>query len=235
MQEKIEPFFKIFPAAHRKFYENPHELRYFNGPTLHYHIESLNSRHCPVLFTKNSYAMLACWGMHRMGSKGPKMQEFSSYQKSINEIWPDIRDLQSHSLETLGLFEWEKFRRCFFKLNIMEGAIILIGHSKVLSHLLPNITPPIDRTYILKHLEIFLANGEKEKKQWEIYFNTLKNFFRPILQDDRFQKYLQCRSLQSHPWATSPLKCIDNLIIGAEKGKSKKPKNENQSKPQVGI
>lgn len=149
----INDFTKGIAGNHKKFYRKI--PKYFNGPTLYFHLESLNSRHCPVLFAKNSYAMLACWGMHRMGPNGPKMKGFSIYQKSINEIWPDIRDLQNHSLETLGLFEWEKFRRCFFKLSIMEGPIILIGHSKVLSHLLPKITPPFDRTYTLNYLKFF--------------------------------------------------------------------------------
>lgn len=220
MQDKVEFFFKILPAAHRKFYENPGELRYFNGPTLYYHRESLNSRHCPVLFAKNSYAMLACWGMHRMGSKGPKMKDFATYKKSIDSIWPFICELQSHKLSIEKLIPREKLESCFLNLEVMEGDSILVGHSKVLAHLLPDITPPIDRTHTLKFLEISLQKpkvNEKEK-HWEIYQNVLQKFYLPILKDDRFQKYLQCRLLQGHPWATSPLKCIDNLLIGAEKG-----------------
>jgi hypothetical protein len=234
MQNKIQYFFETLAAAHREFYDKPEGLKYFNGPTLYYHIESLNSRHCPVLFAKNSYGMLACWGMHRMGSKGPKMKEFSSYMASITKIWPDIRILQSYSLPNEKL-PWDKLESCFLNLQVMESDRILVGHSKILAHHLPDITPPIDRTYTLKHLGVSLQNAKTKKEEWEIFQTVLQKFFLPILQDNRFEKYLQCRSLQEQSWATSPLKVIDNLIIGAEKGKSKKPKNKNQSKPQVGI
>jgi hypothetical protein len=216
MQDKIKPFFETLTDAHREFYDNSDGVQYFNGPTLYYHIESLNSRHCPVMFAKNSYAMLACWGMHRMGSKGPKMKGFSTYMASITRIWPDIRNLQSYSLANEKL-PWDKLESCFLNLKVMVGGSFLVGHSKVLAHLLPEISPPIDRTYTLKHLGISLQSAKTEKKQWEIYQSALRKFFLPILQDDRYQKYLQCLSHQSHAWATSPLKCIDNLIIGAEK------------------
>jgi hypothetical protein len=217
IQKKVSDFLEQIPENHKNFYGLSSSLIYFSGPTLYFHLQSLNSKHCPSLFAKSSYAMLACWGMHRMGPKGPKMKDFSIYEKSLHDIWSDIRELQGHSLDSLDNEQWTKLRKCFSNLKIMEGDCILVGHSKVLAHLLPSIVPPIDRTHTLKFLEISITPKESETLQWDKFEAILKSFFLPILKDKQFQAYYRSGKLLNQPWATSALKCIDNLIIGAEK------------------
>ena len=100
------------------------------------------------------------------------MKGFSSYMASINRIWPDIRILQSYSLGNEKL-PWDKLESCFLNLEVMQGGSILVGHSKVLAHLSPNITSQIDRTHTLKYLGVSLQNAETRQKQWE----NIEKFF----------------------------------------------------------
>jgi hypothetical protein len=83
----------------------------------------------------------------------------------------------------------------------------------VLAHLLPNIVPPIDRTHTLKFLGVTIYPGESREEQLGKFQEILKVFFLETLKSDSFKKYHQMVLLQNQPWATSPLKCIDNLIF----------------------
>src|SRR5580765_4407861 len=100
MRRKAPPDFDVLreriisdaAAARAEFYR----AEVFGGPSLYFHecaltaARELESR----AFAKAAYAVLASWGMHRMGSGGSKMVDFGFFAGSIDRAWPAIRALQ---------------------------------------------------------------------------------------------------------------------------------------------
>lgn len=85
-----------------------------------------------------------------------------------------------------------------------------------MAHALPNLIPPVDREYTLKFLR-----GNKNIKngtegEWATLKDLLESFFYPMLQAEPFHsKVAQWEQYTDNfPWDTSPLKVVDNLIVG---------------------
>jgi hypothetical protein len=68
---------RALDSAHAAYYEN----ETFGGPSLYFQVQSLNAARERNFdrFCECTYAMLASWGMHRMGSRGSKMREFGDF------------------------------------------------------------------------------------------------------------------------------------------------------------
>jgi hypothetical protein len=203
-------------AAHQAYYE----AATFGGPSLHFHLMALNSAKEKNLsdFCWHSYAMLASWGMHRMGRGGSKMCEFNEFESSMKEVWPLILNLQGVSPGRMIAEEWSALRLIFRGIRCMASATSLVGNSKIMAHALPNLIPPIDRQYTLSFLY-----GRSEIKndidgEWEILKEISQGFFYPILSSAEFDTH--ATSWVSNPdfkWDTSKLKVADNLVIGLAK------------------
>ena len=101
----------------------------------------------------------------------------------------------------------------------MASGTSLVGNSKVMAHLLPNLIPPVDREYTLKFL--FGKNTIKNaiESEWLTLEQILNDFFYPILYSQRFQTKAREWLADSRwkSWDTSETKIIDNLIVGLSK------------------
>ena len=201
-------------SAHAAYYEN----ETFVGPSLYFHVQSLNAARERNFdrFCECTYAMLASWGMHRMGSRGSKMREFGDFQSSLRAVWPLATPLQGKTPNELTESDWECLKSIFCGIRCMATHTSLVGNSKVLAHLLPNLVPPVDREYTLT----FLFRNKQIKNdlqaEWEKLKQILQGFFHPVGQDLLFQakadEWLAQRN--QFKWDTSELKILDNLVIG---------------------
>lgn len=203
----------------KEFIENPK----FKGPSLYFHIQAIKN-----IKSKNRkkyleyiYATLVSWGMHRMGL-GAKMVDFNSFVKSINKNWKLIKNLKKLELKDLSSHYKEDIRKLFKEIKIMKTKTKLVGNSKVMAHLLPNLIPPIDRQYTLQYIK-GNKNIPKEdpKKEFKLFWDILTIFFQPIAKNNNFNTWAK-RKINTNTWNTSIPKIIDNLIIME---KSKKTKN----------
>lgn len=204
-------------VAHSTYYES----EVFGGPSLFFHIKSLNAaqRADPECFSEYSYATLASWGMHRMGRGGSKMREYEEYSASVRTVWPMITVLQRLRPADLGESEWNSLRNVFAGIHVMATGTSLVGNSKVMAHALPGLIPPVDREYTLKYL---YGNGNIQnnlEKEWRRLRTIIEHFFHPIASSDAFQFAYSKWQRERHlfKWDTSPLKAIDNLVIGMMK------------------
>ena len=165
-----------------------------------------------------------------MGPNGAKMQDFEVFAESIQKLQKDINDVKNLELKDLKHSKPAIAKlKCIFKgINIMKSGTKLVGNSKVMAHLFPQLIPPIDREYTLS----LIHNGNKSIKndpdaEWETMINILSHFFLPIASETRFQK--KAKKWLNNPeqcyWDTSVPKIIDNLIIGA-KPRRRKHKRE---------
>ncbi|MGB8522887.1 MAG: hypothetical protein WCD43_07970 [Candidatus Acidiferrales bacterium] len=204
-------------AAHDTYYRE--EL--FGGPSLHFHLRSLEAGREQNFerFAEYVYAVLASWGMHRMGPGGSKMCEFAKFRSSLRDVWDialSLREMKPGSLEGS---DRENLREVFCKIQCMASGTSLVGNSKVMAHLLPNLVPPVDRAYTLKFLFQHgrITNGIDV--ECEKLMQILDGFFYPVARSPLFLSKAQEWSTYNDrfKWDTSPLKIVDNLVIGLSK------------------
>lgn len=212
-EEQKKRLLESLDIAHEAYYQDG----IFGGPSLYFHVQSLDAarnRQCDR-FIECTYAMLASWGMHRMGSGGSKMREFEDFQSSMHKVWPLAAGLQDKQPGKLTEDEWSQLRTMFCEIRCMATATSLVGNSKVLAHLLPNLVPPVDREYTL----MFLF-GKKQivndmDREWQNLRQVLQGFFHPVVQNPVFQEKAERWLAQQERfrWDTSALKIVDNLVI----------------------
>ncbi|MER2511322.1 MAG: hypothetical protein ABTQ25_02695 [Nitrosomonas ureae] len=204
--------------AHGKYYEAP---QIFGGPSLYFHRKSLESS-CKQdfdRFSEHIYALLTSWGMHRMGLGGAKMRGFEEFSYSLQDVWCTALRLQKKKPDSLCKSDWEDLKKVFCGIRCMATGTSLVGNSKVMAHLMPNLIPPVDRQYTLNFL---FGKGQIEnghEKEWEVLSEILKEFFYPIVLSSEFKSHADewVADPKKFPWDTSHLKIVDNLVIGYQK------------------
>ena len=214
-KDKIKHILDNAKKYHDKFYD----VERFRGPDLHFHRRTLEMITAPDfdLYLEFIYATLASWGMHRMGQGGPKMKSFDVFRNSIRRIRQQIEDARRINYQNMNDADWGLLGEIFSKIEVMASGTRIVGNSKVMAHLLPNIIPPIDRQYTLRYLtgSANIRNGID--REWNLMRDIVEHFFLPIATNGNFKQMVDpwIDDQATYPWDTSILKVIDNLIIGA--------------------
>jgi hypothetical protein len=209
-----ERLLQSLDVAHDAYYRTAT----FSGPSLHFHLRALDAGKNADFrrFTESTYALLAAWGMHRMGPGGSKMREFEDFEGSLKPLWPAILKLQQATPETLGEAGWREMNDVFRGIRCMATGTSLVGNSKVMAHALPNLVAPVDRQYTLQFLFGNKNIANHLEGEWERLQVILRDFFYPVLQEKSFKrKAIEWQERRDEfRWDTSPLKIADNLLIG---------------------
>lgn len=212
---KVRDIVRAADTAHHAFYKKGT----FTGPSLHFHrrARGLEGRVTKGLWLELIYAVLTSWGMHRMGDKGAKMVDFAEFTQSIEPLWPDINKLKNIQPGDLSDGEWECLKRVFWGVKVMKSETRLVGNSKVLAHLLPNLVAPIDREYTLRFLfgSTYIQNDLQ--RQWLLFRKIHEEFYYRVALKQEFWRKADrwVEDTGQHLWDTSVLKVIDNLVIGS--------------------
>jgi hypothetical protein len=198
--------------AHEHYYAS----EVFSGPSLYFHHRALDSAEAGDLhsFAEYAYAVLASWGMHRMGRGGAKMRAFEEFRGSLAGVWPLLRDLRAAAPVSMDAATWDGLERAFRSIRCMATGTSLVGNSKVLAHAIPNLVPPIDREYTLRYLRGGTHVANNIDSEWRLCRTILSEFFYPAVQDPQLSPRLQAWLTAEYPWNTSSLKIVDNLVIG---------------------
>jgi hypothetical protein len=206
-----------------QYHEKYYAVKNFGGPSLYFHLRALEMAgkdydRC----LEYIYAVLTSWGMHRMGSGGSKMQPFEIFQASMLRLREPIALAKLIRHEAVTEEDWAVLREIFAGIRVMASETRIVGNSKVMAHLLPNIVPPIDREYTLKFLKGngMIRNGIDH--EWPLMRRIIEGFFIPVARDKGFrnQAELWMADQDRYPWDTSLLKVVDNLVIGAMKARA---------------
>jgi hypothetical protein len=228
--QRIE-LLKNLEDAHAAYYE----AAVFGGPSLHFHLRALAAAQAGDLasFSEAAYAMLASWGMHRMRRGGSKMREFDEFAASLSTVWPFVMKLRERLPHELAEHHWDDLAALFFEIKAMATGTSLVGNSKVIAHALPKLAAPVDREYTLT---LLFGNGQirnDKQAEWTTLRHILQHFFYPVSAAPAFTAKAEAWIKQSarFKWDTSPLKVVDNLIIGFQKRKAAEPHDEPPDSP----
>lgn len=214
---KVQKVLENADRYHQRFYE----LKKFTGPSLYFHRKAL----ClagPLRTeerTDSIYAVLVSWGMHRMGGRGSKMCAYEEFRDSMQAIKSDLTKVKNRSTQTMQETDWIALARVFAGIRIMQTKTSIVGHSKVMAHLLPDLIAPIDRQYTFKFIFGNTHITNNIENEWRLLRKIHEKFFYPIVQDSGFKKQAArwMTDQDKYPWDTSILKIVDNLVIGAAK------------------
>lgn len=213
IEERIDNLIRNFSHYLWYFGENIK----FSGPSIYFHkkviekirrAEKLEQLFDDNLFFEYIYATLAAWGMHRMGEETAKMADFDEFKESIYSNKEQILGLSSFKLQAVPdeMVDTVKNKLSFlFKnLRIMDSGTKLIGNSKALHHLLPDLVPPIDRQHTLR---FFYGNTNITRGEEEIFLELFENF-------RKIATHLGNEDFKFEGFNTSLPKIIDNSIMG---------------------
>jgi len=192
----------------------------FRGPSLYFHRRSIQTRHSDdfIRHLEYIYATLTSWGMHRMGRGGAKMQPFDIFLSSIEPKRKKIKDASRFDHNNMTEGNWRQVEEIFCSIKIMTSGTSLVGNSKVMAHLIPNIVPPIDRAYTLNYLRGNTNIKNDLAFEWALMKEIISDFFIPVAKDPEFKTLAAewMAEQDQFPWDTSIFKVIDNLVIGAK-------------------
>ena len=196
------------------------DVKTFGGPSLHFHRRALGMEGKVSADEQAEliYGVLASWGMHRMGPGGSKMLPFQEFKASLNALASQVS--RANGINPLAMKEgdWSQLEAIFKTIRVMDSKTLIVGNSKVMAHLLPGVIAPVDREYTLKFLfgTGFITNNPD--KEWQLMRKIHEEFFYPIAQDVSFQgrAAIWMADQVQWPWDTSPLKVVDNLVIGTK-------------------
>jgi hypothetical protein len=175
-------------ANTEKYHQAYYEVKTFGGPSLHFHRKSLE--YGDIDFTRRLeyiYATLTAWGMHRMGKGGSKMLPFEEFRSSMIPLETTVEEVKKFQPDELNETAWSKVEAIFKGIKIMATETRIVGNSKVMAHLIPNIVAPIDREYTLRYLRgnTNIRNGIA--REWLLMKKILSEFFVPVSGDQNFR------------------------------------------------
>jgi hypothetical protein len=207
--------FNTLIENYRSFYQGIENLHsYFGGPSVYFHQQALiecrqnflSDRHLEMI-----YATLASWGMHRMGKTKTKMVDFSLFKDTILKMRPRLlalKDVDLRNFDTEPVDILNEITEICFELTVSISQSKIVGNSKVLAHIFPNLVPPVDREYSIRFFSETLYNFsglEEEKKFYRHIIKKCYSFVRKLDNDDM--------SLIDTRFNSSAPKMFDNFIM----------------------
>ena len=203
------------------FHDAYYKAETFRGPSLYFHERALATRYDPTSLThlEYVYATLASWGMHRMGRGGSKMRSFEVFSQSVQTLKGRVAEAQKFDFREMSEIKWAVLKEIFCGIKVMASGTSLVGNSKVMHHMLPNVIPPIDREYTLRFLRGNTTIRNDLEAEWLTMKEIISQFFIPVASDTTFYSKAEqwMKRNEDYPWDTSVLKVVDNLVIGSRK------------------
>jgi len=186
----------------------------FGGPSVYFHQQALIE--CSQNFLSNRhiemiYATLSSWGMHRMGKTKTKMVSFDIFKSSVMKMASDLEELRFLNLTQ---FDYppndllQRIQHICFRLQVSISNSKIVGNSKALAHIIPNLVPPIDRQYSIRFFAQKLANFKDTNEEASFYLHILQKCFE-LVQILKFDPHITI----DNRFNSSLPKIFDNLLM----------------------
>lgn len=148
-----------------------------------------------------------------------ELYSFDTFHRSIIEAKDDINSIRNETLQTFS--KWELLERIFDTIQLVKSGQKLICHAHVLSHLIPQLCPPLHypscKSFFNFDKESLLDNAESK-----FYSYLIASFFQPISQNEQVINFFMKYQATSN-WNTSYPKFINHLVIGSVILQKRKP------------
>ena len=161
-------------------------------------------------FLELIYITLIAWNMDQ---RGAKLTSFIEFKESVLDSQHILKEMYNYRLDSLSdkdldivLYEIEKL---FNNLKVMKSKSKIVGVSKTLHFLLPNLIMPIDRRYTMNFFYGHNAYNQDSSKE----FKTFKEIFIAFYTVSK-KLNLTDEDIDNFNWNTSIPKLIDNALIG---------------------
>jgi hypothetical protein len=157
-------------------------------------------------FTDALHRTLKAWGL---GLRQSRLRPLPRFEAALQAAAPSIVALESGRIDDEAL-DVEQTTTALWslieRLDIVENDAPLVGGTKALHHFLPDLLPPMDRTYTQK---FFRWHNPQFQYGQEKCFRLAFGAFVYVARQTDARRYVG-----THPWNTSISKVLDNALVG---------------------
>jgi hypothetical protein len=212
-------FFRFLEECNRSYREGHDLSKYREIIARHRQTNDLETLLEDDSFLELLYETLGKWDMDK---RGAKLTSFENFRRSVNKQKRLLCDLSAYRL--VELTEGQKIQvlrtleRLFRSLEVMKTRRRIVGVSKALHFLVPDLVMPIDSTYTMLYFYGYNKYSNEADKEFEVYKDIFNKSFRITRKLD-----LSPGDASGDKWNTCVPKLIDNAMIGFEmyiKGRS---------------
>lgn len=241
LRGSLNDLIHCFDDCVEDFYSEPHKSEPFRrssdnfrkGPCLYFHQAAIrhvrqhshpfsewlaDDRHYQELL----YGVLTAWGMNQGGAR---LKDFADFRQALVHLG-SLEALER--CRAVGLAHLTDQHRPLLeevfkaladpgRSKIMASRPFVVGSSKLLHHLVPDLIPPIDNEYTYDGMLAYLEDEHRVTEPLESFEAVWRilTFFRKLVQGVTVE-HIQARWLtneQAYPMNTSVPKVIDNALI----------------------
>ncbi|MGA2467185.1 MAG: hypothetical protein ABSH06_22905 [Thermodesulfobacteriota bacterium] len=214
---KSRNIFFYFVDICNQEYRFAHDLEFYKEIiTMHRNVQDIVKLIRNDDFCSKLHSTLEAWDMNK---RGAKLNEFEIVKESIRQHEPYLIDLYKNKLDSINSLEDKNAQKIirdlefvFCHLEIMKSKRRIVGVSKAMHFLLPDLVMPIDSTYTMPYFYGTNKYNEKAEKEFQTYLDI-------FTRTHRITKNLKLTNddVDGEKWNTSIPKLIDNAIIGFDK------------------
>lgn len=208
-----EDFF-FFVRKCNEIYRSGHELSFYRKIIeLHRENDNLEKLIADDSFIKLVHHTLSEWNMNQ---RGARLVSYNNFQRDVRLFNNSLSELYKFKLyddiESMLNAICKILENIFLNIRIMDSRRRIIGVSKTLHFLLPDLIMPIDSKYTMPAFFGYNKYSSDPKKEFQIF----KEIF---IETYEIVEKLQLKQFDADgkQWNTSVPKLIDNAIIGFSK------------------
>lgn len=179
--------------------------------------EHINYKDINIFLNKDDfyeliYKTLSAWNMNQRGAKLKSIEEIKN---SVLSFKNEIIELSKYRIEELNEKELsdvlEKLKPIFINLKPMQSKRQIVGTSKLLHFLLPNLVMPIDGKFTMQFIYGHNKYNPEINSEFKDFKNIFINFYK-IIKKFNIHK----GDIDNQSWKASVPKIVDNAIIGIQ-------------------
>jgi len=209
---KSKRIFFYFVKYCNEKYRSGHDLRLYREIiNMHRLTSDLDSLLNDESFYTKIMQTLEAWNMNQQGAE---LTSVDNFKESVLSLKSDLIDLYIYKLCSVNKVQinnsmMKLLKNVFVKLKVMESKRRIVGVSKALHFLLPDLVMPIDGKYTM----FFFYGYNKYSDDATAEFKTFADIFSKA-HDITKKLCLTQHDVDGEKWNTSVPKLIDNAIIG---------------------
>lgn len=210
LTQSREVFFRCVDICNRK-YRKGDDLKFYRELiSQHRIIADINTLITSEDFQKKVYATLEKWDMNK---RGARLVDLQTMCNSIRSLGENLNILYKYRLEMLSEDDFQNvlqpLKVLFCGLRIMASKRRIVGVSKALHFLLPDLVIPVDSSNTMPAFYGYNRYETDEEKEFKTFSDILEKSYKITKRLN-----LSESDVDGRLWSCSVPKLIDNAIFG---------------------